>query len=227
MAIFNTVYKSFEEPRVPWANTVAYYPLNSTDTTRDKSGNGYNLSNRGATTFWEIGGVSCGIFSNSNTSWLYNDSIQHPTWTNPFTISMRCYPTSYNSTEDDCVFIGTAAFSGKWFAVYRANPLSISARWASSSATSWLPLNMWSLLTITQNWWQYNAYINWTNVILNASQTTNITWTRINIWYCYWNGGVGYWFIWWISNVIVEDKVRTAQEIADYYNQTKANYWIL
>jgi hypothetical protein len=31
---------------------------------------------------------------------------------------------------------------------------------------------------------------------------------------------------WQLSNVIFEDKARTSQEVSDYYDQTKWDYWI-
>jgi hypothetical protein len=47
--------------------------------------------------------------------------------------------------------------------------------------------------------------------------------TQLNIW-AEFNGTTRAWG--YVSNLIIEDKARTAQEISDYYNQTKANYWI-
>jgi hypothetical protein len=32
--------------------------------------------------------------------------------------------------------------------------------------------------------------------------------------------------LWYISNLIMESKTRTADEILAYYNLTKSNYWL-
>jgi hypothetical protein len=31
---------------------------------------------------------------------------------------------------------------------------------------------------------------------------------------------------WYMSDLIVENKARTAEETANYYNSTKSNYWL-
>ena len=50
-----------EAPRSPWSSTIAYYPLNSSTTVNDMSGNGYTLTNDWAS-FWTYGWVDCAYF---------------------------------------------------------------------------------------------------------------------------------------------------------------------
>lgn len=61
----------------PWANTVAYYPLNSTSQWNDMKGMGtaYNLAtSHTAPTYWTYQWVDCAYFNWSSTE-INNDSI--------------------------------------------------------------------------------------------------------------------------------------------------------
>ena len=90
--------------------------------------------------------------------------------------------------------------------------------------------NQWHLVTITQNVAQDSWAWSWTmNVYLDGVPygTTNHYLNRplyrfgsATEWWYYYN------FPWKFSNLIIEDKERTAQEVADYYNQTKGDYGI-
>jgi hypothetical protein len=53
--------------------------------------------------------------------------------------------------------------------------------------------------------------------------TSSYSFTKILLWRQ--NSWTNY-FQWNLSNCILEDRVWTAEEISDYYNSTKANYWI-
>lgn len=73
MPIINLVY---EAPTwwgwwQPWVNTVAYYPLTSTTTTSDESGNWHTLSNH-SVQFWTYNWVDCAncniVYSHSNNN---------------------------------------------------------------------------------------------------------------------------------------------------------------
>ena len=63
----NAYIGEYPERWQPWANTVAYYPLTSTTTVNDLSGNGYTLSTHDTLpTFWIYQWVDCASF-NSNS----------------------------------------------------------------------------------------------------------------------------------------------------------------
>ena len=58
----------------PWANTLCYYPFD-TDYS-DQSWNGYNLTNRWATTIWTKWGVDCAVFIKDSQYNIYIYDIQ-------------------------------------------------------------------------------------------------------------------------------------------------------
>jgi hypothetical protein len=135
------------------------------------------------------------------------------------------YPTSYNSSEEDAFFFWTNS-SNQWFLIYNINPLSISSWWSAVDSTTNVSLNTWSNIVITQSSKTYNIYINWVLVKSGTMSSANLTWTNFNIGYAYGNNSAVKRFIGWISEFIFENKARTADEISNYYNKTKSNYWL-
>lgn len=87
-----------------------------------------------------------------------------------------------------------------------------------------LPNNTWFNLVITkESWWQAKAYINSTLTNTENSASVNY-WTWIIIWCKYasqWDSYQGR-----MAHIILESKVRTDQEISDYFNKTKSLYGI-
>ena len=70
-------------------------------------------------------------------------------------------------------------------------------------------------------------YVNWT--LIDTDTSVSSTWwcNRFYVaWALWWVGANPQRFIWKISKVIFFTKALTDQEIADYYNQTKTDYWI-
>ena len=81
------------------------------------------------------------------------------------------------------------------------------------------------LVTITADSSWRTMYMNWTQVSTWSSTITFIS-TVLCIGGGSWTSSVDNFFNGYMSDVIIENKVRTAQEISDYYNATKSNYWI-
>lgn len=209
--------------RTPWTNTLAYRPLTSTTTVNDQSGNNRNLTNTGSVTFWTYKGVNCAYFSWSNklttTSFVSNQQA----------VTVSCW-----------VYFIRNGYSNNW------NYNQFVRRWGWSSANFWpyydtsnkkivcSPWGMWTIypttdtvrrhLTVTFNWSNIvKLYVNWVLDGTNSSASVP-SWSRFGVWgYTINNTNVRKW---WISEVIVENKVRTDQEIANYFNQTKSNYWL-
>ena len=79
------------------------------------------------------------------------------------------------------------------------------------------------MLTVLNGEW--SIYINNTKTVLKSSWVIapnhNTTPFIVGWDYAYNNQGNGC-----ISRLIIENKWRTAQEVADYYNQTKSDYGI-
>ena len=70
-----------------------------------------------------------------------------------------------------------------------------------------------------------HIYVNWVDA---ASWTGNASYNLAdtNFWLFSANSWNNDYFYGNISNFIIEDKERTAQEVSDYFNQTKWDYWI-
>lgn len=218
---------------LPWANTVAYYPLDSTNTTNDMKGSwtAYNLTNNWSVTFWTYNWVSCAYFNWWTWKYLTNASLSF--WAYPQqTVSIWFYTTSTDTTKYQVIYnIWTVSQNwllGSW---YKHNTLWISlSSWHSSYEVS-QNINLswwWHLLTNVTNWSVSKQYIDWV-FVQTFNNSLSQTQTRI----CF--GNTIYWsntapdvnqFSWYLSKCIVEDICWSAQEILDYYNQTKSIYWL-
>lgn len=205
----------------PWANTLLYLPLNSTDTYTDQSWNSVVTTNNG-TTFWTNYWVDCGYFNSSN--------IQVTTFTVPsaWTILCWCYNTWTVWWDGHIIDIGSSTRRlltsyDEWWPWY----------WALSDwdliRTTWFTYqNQWILYAFTFENGAQNLIIKW-NSIDDSLPTTysfsSFTPTAMNVWN-EWNNWATRYFLGWMSNLIFEDKAWTATEINNYYDQTKWNYWI-
>jgi len=203
----------------PWANTIAYYPLTSTDTVNDLSWNGYNLTNSNVT-FWTYAWVSCASFNWSN--WKLTASITTiPQWSNPRTTSVWIYYSGAagksimwywaNRTRYGCWEMRRWSSSGDWY--------MFSAYYIDEN-TAVQTMNTWLLFTVTYDGSIIKQYINWELKKTSTAYTLATSGTNFEIWNPY---NTSY-FQWYASNAIIENKARTAQEVADYYNSTKWNY---
>ena len=206
----------------PWSNTIAYYPLTAGTTTNDLSGNWKNLTKSWSTAFWTYWGVSC-----ASMSWyLYNWSLS---WTLT-TLTMSCWfweePKSWNYylmmwlkswtswTDTNNLFFmyeWEGRPSGTWFGLQY---------WESWSINSWTATSkwVWHNWVITWDWSVIKAYLDGTQVA-TRNRTTAVDRNTIRIWW----GNYAYTYM---SECIFENKARTAQEIQNYYNLTKSNYWL-
>lgn len=204
----------------PWANTIAYYPLDSTNTVNDLSGNWYNLTNT-MVVFWNYVGVSCASFDWA-TSKLTATISTLPQWANARTISLWVYD------------IGWVGKSIMWYWANRTKRWCFILNYANSSEWYWLTPyydDIYSYITTTSTWmlltWTYDGtnfklYINGELIGTSDDITLVTSWTNFEIWNPYDTG----FYQWYASNAIIEDKARTAQEISEYFNRTKALYGI-
>lgn len=86
----------------------------------------------------------------------------------------------------------------------------------STTYTAW-----WTLVTLTKSWTTVKMYKNST-LIWTWTVAQNFTEKRLQL---FTRDVTSQRFKWWASNLIVENKVWTDQEISNYYDQTKWNYW--
>lgn len=201
----------------PWADTIAYYPLNSTYIDTDQSWN-----NRNGVTVWTLS-----YWNNycQFSSWNY---ISIPTiipyWANPYTISVW-YNTSDSSWHQNVVYCqinssidntGSALFVYQWHLYYCGK---WNYDWDITDVS--ISNDTWYNIVFTYTWTQLECFVNgvskWTFTRTISSTAPNIA----NI-----GKGSPEICIGKTSNLIIEGKVRTAQEIQDYFNQIKGEYWI-
>ncbi len=225
MPIFNTEYKSYYEWK-PWANTYAYYKF-------EQDANDYSGNGRNATAY----NITYTTLTSWKKIWVFNGSNSYAvcpfynyTWTtNPtFTICVRIRLTSVpgSSTLRNLINNQTSAYNGYftdllWAKLRNCFGNSIAEE-SYTNMTAW----SWYLLCVTVSNWAINRYLyyNWT---LYTWSESGWTYTSVNqyvnigrrpAWDRYWYGN--------ISELIIENKVRTATEITKYYNQTKSDYWL-
>lgn len=213
--------------REPWANTVAYYPLTATTTINDKkpTGTKYNLTNWGNVAFGTYQWVSCAYFNGTSNSKLYNTSVSFSAYPTQ-TVCFRVYINSTSTSVYQILHhIWTSSPNGKLWSWFKYDTWLAISSWNSSyeSVKSWNITWAWHLITNVTNWnssiqyldgWQYQIFTNsltaaQSQLYIGSSQSS--TSERLT----------GY-----ESEFIVENRPRTAEEVWNYYNWTKGNYWI-
>lgn len=222
----------------PWANTLAYYPL-ETDT-NDYSWNGRNGTNNWVTFsnwLWVFNGSSyVSLWTWSWTNIQTNMTISvwfkwNGSWSKDNTIISKSqyYMPSYSSwyyaitIHETDKYLGWGYYS---WSDYNMHPMNFrSTGWWSPTIWPVVLANRWYHVVITNDWTTKKAYIDGvlyaTENISSTTSTASID-TRIGSFVKY---NYDSYFNWNISNVILENKTRTDQEVADYYNQTKDIYW--
>jgi hypothetical protein len=221
-------------PREPWVNTVAYYPLTSATTVNNQVSGGTNLTNSNVT-FWTAHWVNCATISgNDTTTWhtadkyLYANITWLPTWANARTFSYWVYNDNASNTGMAETYVFQWQASTNRMILSASSNENIGYYWISQYGASGA---FWAILRqqrchhcIVYDGSKFTWYVNW---------VSTWTWTRtINTWNTYF-------CIWWswlnpawnafngsFSNVIIENVAWTSQDVADYYNLTKSNYWL-
>ena len=204
-------------PRQPWADTLAYYEFNNNLGNSAWSWHDlYTLA--GTVTYWTDSWWAKYAYFDTNT-WSNHytgfPSIDVSTltvsywwkpkqifsWWNPITLSIL-------DSNSDIILAPVRSVDFRWIS------------WFTATADTWYHIVMviW--------WWVQKVYVNWqyltewtqsytwtlstTFTINNAGDTNSSSFANDN----------------YLSELIIETKSWTAQEVADYYDQTKANYWI-
>ena len=204
----------------PWANTVCYFPL---DTDFEDTVTWTALTWYNSATIWTLWTVSCLDLTSSN-SYLDWTISTLPQWgqarTNMFWVyypSYWNYPAywywSWVNTQGDWVFKMDQSEWPVWSQYWKA-----LICWAGTVST-W----QWYHIAITVNGsTEQKMYINWVYKVSTA-WSVNTNWTTLYLGKAPWGNN---YLNWYLSKFIIEDKVRTAQEISDYFDLTKWDYWI-
>lgn len=215
----------------PWANTLVYYNINDNDTATTV----YDLS-------WNNNDVSWSMtyWTDTNAwkvflSWRPSRSIIN--FGNEYTFISWAYYTSISW----CIFSNWAWSSSfatnGFFAWYEVswvgvNNMSGFAWWNTTDPVkrvvtqAVVPLNQWTMYAYTRDSsGNLKIYLNWTldNTATFATnpEYKNTTTFMLGWWWWWWNNMSGK-----IKTLIWENRTRTGTEISDYYNLTKADFWL-
>ena len=210
----------------PWANTIAYYPL--TADTNDHSWNNRNLTNSWVTFVNNIWWATVPVWyynwsSNTSRSW----DVQLSAW---YTIS---WWSKVNSSSNVWIMLDlrNEVQQGQGVNLWRCyqNNISFFQQKSSSSEESYTEslTSNWTYWCITRTGSVWSIYKNWnTTPVKQATLSNQINTSNSKLWVWCRHQTLTDNLNWYISEMIIENKVRTAQEISDYYNQTKWNYWL-
>lgn len=231
MTILNMVYGAWWwgwGGWTPWANTLAYWTLDNKLT--DETWN-YDLTLQNWT-FTQL------------ASWRYVLSLEATStksWASyTWWPDLRSKNLTWNLWIKDTA---SRSWFNDWTYIYllnwTANILNIVHSWPSQGDKIY-----WVL-------WNYNNYNDaptyndtvWHNVVFTFNNTTYVLneyidgalkctttlswWVSNTTWIIYigktWYNNTAHLMVW---ATIIEDKERTAQEVSDYFDQTKADYWV-
>lgn len=227
----------------PWADTILYYDFEHTNWTTEtnlaQTASIYDWIYSATPTIWVLAtwkkyfNTQWSIYSATSTGFStidYNNSTVC-IWLNPQDTQVKSYfGQSWWSTP----WWWTSSWLGTIFCEKLSSwyyNVELWQTYGKSVSGSSIPIWNWTCLVMTDYNWTVTIYCNWTQV----QQWTNpYLWNSNSTKFCvgsayvYWaaspeSRGVGNV---WYGSVIIENKVRTSQEISDYYDQTKANYWL-
>jgi len=200
----------------PWSNTVAYFPF--VDDALDHSWNWTVL------TYWTATKQNL-WYSVTQRAWFLNSNVKTVLWW--VKISSTTYPydmfVMWNDNAGAAYYFYhvQSNFNQKFLCFYNSS-------YNASTASYTMDLNKWYLIGTTidtennkvcwyANWQKVFEY-NWT--WYNFGSDINFFHEQRDWWWWYWSN------VCYLSECIAESKARTDSEFADYYNQTKSNYWL-
>jgi len=200
----------------PWANTIAYYPLDSSNTVADLSGNGRNLTNN-SVSFGTYQWVSCASVTSRY------QRLTSPTISFPKTLSLWTYREGrFNTGGSTLAALFTYGSSSTYKAItYNEKNWNLNTIvWDYGGWVTPISWQRFNLVIVNDSYLKIYVNGNLTGTYTKGTPadyafyffafSTNVN--GIDVYY----GG--------LSNVIMENKTRTAEEISNYYNQTKSNY---
>lgn len=198
----------------PWANTFMYLPMK--DDFNDATWN--NTITNSWATITTVDWVTCWYFNYNTLTW----SVTPSTSTNK-TFSVWIRPDSWNSWW--IIWSNHSGYYSWDYFMYNSSSIGYECYYAY-----WDTSYIRTSTSLSQDTWQHLCYANW-KIYLNWTElATSTSWTmNMASWYPYtiWSqNSSANAFRWYMSEFIVETVWWTSQEVLDYYNQTKANYWL-
>lgn len=209
--------------REPWANTIAYRPL--TDNYNDYSWNGYNITSPWSTTLITLNWVKCLSLS----GWICQVSnIDTLTNYSNYTMSVWARLTTNDMKQIGWNFSENWSWGWGWITLATTDSYA-QIRWGNTtnrySAYTWTSPDIWFHFVLTVLNGEWSIYVNWNKTVLIGSwvgaPNHNGTPMYIGANESWWAQNDGY-----VSQMIIEKQGWTQQEVLDYYNWTKWNYWL-
>ncbi len=203
--------------RKPTTNTLLYFPL--TDDLIDHSWKSVTSTTTGSPTITTLNWVKCCQLNGSST---IDTDVTLNTLSNVYA---SCWFYTANA-ENKWIFWNQPCwvFNWFWFSLTNSSNFVVEVYYSGSSSTSasasWSFQGSWHLYSVS-NW---KLYIDW--IYKSTLSTTTLNWNQpMCIWWHNQNSSCTRQKVnWYIGDCILENKERTASEIADYYNNTKSNY---
>ena len=203
----------------PWANTYLYLPMK--EDFLDKTE--HNTINNSWAVIQDISGVKCWYFNNNrllcNQVPLSSKDITVSVWLKTSSSSNWWILWSNRSWIWNWDYLMTSTSRLIYEAIYwtlSTYDVTSSSHMVSNTRTH-LCYSGWRL------------YINWQDVTSSSPTFSNFSqWYAYSIWQQLYSNWSVAWnaYIWYMSEYIIENKTRTAQEVSDYYNLTKWTYWL-
>lgn len=231
----NAYIWEYQEWWQPWANTLGYYTFDDQNPNQitDFSWNNRNLTWGTMPSYTLVDwtnyagnytNVSSGYAPNYSNFWVLDGDFTMLVWVKPTSASQSYVNSLYyimNTTEqffEHQISIIWNYNSGQfeYFDYYTPGWAGVTKR---TAIKTWASTNTWYLIGYTRNGTSVITYCNWTawnTITWNNSTTSKWLWL--------WSSSGADRFKWQIWDCVIESKTRTAQEVADYYDQTKANY---
>lgn len=227
-------------PRQPWANTIAYYPLESDG--NDYSGNWHNLTWNSTPSYWVSWWTKSvvNLWGNklwriTNLSWTFTNYTFNVwckiSWTGTWQEIFDCYNWNGSVVANSAYFGYNSSEVSQSDFFYQRRPWGWTANYGKVYWTSNRSTNTWYnvCLTSTSSW--IKIFLNWTEIA-----NGNTTWAIVaeswhnSLWWRYDNSTSPAqnknFFNWYLSEFIFENKTWTATEVLNYYNWIKSNYWL-
>lgn len=215
----------------PWANTLLYLPLESDVVDRSWNSVSTSSSNVSFTTTWGV------VSANIPRNWYITIPDTYITTSlTEKTISMWLYVWATQTTYRRwIVWLLKEGYSWNSIAfIENTTKISSYLQWVSiwiDTPVNIYPANQWFNCIITTKDGTNNnkIYINWQQVVQwNGTSTAwgNMASSVNNRVVLFWTDGSSEWLDGSAREAIFESKARTVQEISDYYNLTKWNYWL-
>lgn len=208
------VYLRVDEWWKPWVNTVAYYKFDWN--LNDSSWNSHNMS------------IYSWTLTYGTESWWWKYAYFDGVWTN-------YWERSFDYSWDNTISFWVNYTTNAWFWIEMWKSWTAFARISSNGIFQFISPNSisadlaawnWNLLTQTRSWTTVKCYVNWVYIWWWTNSVTGTNNTRFKLNNPWDVNSSNYAWSFKMSELLWESKEWTAQEIADYYNQTKANYWL-